>query len=186
MNSKFLKMGLVALVAFPLFAHADDEPVPPTVVNGGSIKFTGEFITAACAVENKSANQEIPLGQYSTTSLKKKGDVTANIPFSIELVDCDNSAYSNVSVAFTGLSKDSVLLDINGDGSNATVATGMAVELLDSTSTPVPLNGQDYSTPQTLYEGNTALHFNARYKAIDDTITSGLANANATFMVKYQ
>ena len=184
MNSKFLKMGLIAL-AFPLFAHAADEP-EPTIVSGGTVNFLGEFVTAACAVENSSSNQDITLGQYSTTSLKKKGDVTANIPFSIKLVDCDNSAYTNVSIAFTGLSKDKVLLDLNGAGSNAAVATGMSVELLDINSTPVSLNGTDFSTPQTIYEGNTELHFNARYKATDDVITSGLANANATFMIKYQ
>lgn len=38
-----------------------------TTVNGGTVRFAGEIVNAACAVSTDSANQLVTLGQYRST-----------------------------------------------------------------------------------------------------------------------
>ncbi len=49
----------------------------------------GELVNAACSVNTDSSEQTVNLGQYRTAKFTKVGDTTTNIPFTIELNDCD-------------------------------------------------------------------------------------------------
>ncbi|NQF19460.1 type 1 fimbrial protein subunit FimA, partial [Enterobacter hormaechei] len=87
-------IATLALVAGA--AHAED-PVAPVSVNGGTVHFKGELVNAACSVNTDSSEQTVNLGQYRTAKFTKVGDTTSNIPFTIELNDCDPAVAKNVN-----------------------------------------------------------------------------------------
>lgn len=172
---------LTTLVLSCGIAHADT-----VSVNGGTVHFKGELVNAACAVSTTSDNQIVELGQYRTAKFTKVGDTSTAIPFSIVLNDCDSDVAETASVSFSGQSAESNpgLLAINAG--NATAAGGVGIEILDRTSTPLPPNGTTFSGAQTLNNGVNVLPFSARYKATAATVTAGQANADATFIMKYE
>ncbi|MDA2008417.1 type 1 fimbrial protein subunit FimA, partial [Bacillus cereus] len=54
------------------------------------------------------------------------------------------------------------------------------------TSTALKPDGATFSTAQALVEGTNTLRFSARYKATAASATPGQANADATFIMKYE
>gem|GEM_PF-178687 len=92
-------IATLALVAGA--AHAEDTTTPVSV-NGGTVHFKGELVNAACSVNTDSSEQTVNLGQYRTAKFTKVGDTTSNIPFTIELNDCDPAVAKTAAVAFTG------------------------------------------------------------------------------------
>jgi major type 1 subunit fimbrin (pilin) len=156
-------------------------------VNGGNVHFNGELVNAACAVSTDSSNQTVELGQYRTASFTKTGDTSAKIPFNIVLNDCDPTVAATASVAFAGQvdANDATLLSV-ASGSNTDTATGVGIEIMDSASATLSPNGSTFSTAQNLIQGTNTLHFSARYKSTADTTAPGQANADATFVMKYE
>jgi major type 1 subunit fimbrin (pilin) len=156
-------------------------------VNGGNVHFKGELVNAACAVSTDSSNQTVELGQYRTASFAKTGDTSAKIPFNIVLNDCDPTVAATAAVAFTGQvdAKDNTLLAVVS-GDNADTAAGVGIEIMDNTSATLSPNGSVFSAAQNLVEGTNTLHFSARYKSTADTTEPGQANADATFVMKYE
>ncbi|WP_025901618.1 type 1 fimbrial major subunit FimA [Tatumella sp. UCD-D_suzukii] len=187
MKLKVIALSIVA--SFGLLASAAQAAdTTSTTVNGGTVHFTGQFINAACAVSTDSADQTVNLGQYRTASITASGQTTTNVPFNIKLVDCATSVATTASVAFSGTTDttDSTLLAVNSGSTNTTGATGVGIQILDSTSAPLTPNGSTFSTAQTLIDGNNTLPFVARYKSTSATVTAGQADADATFVIKYQ
>lgn len=178
MKLKLAALGLLSISS--VIANAD------VIVDGGTVNFTGEFVTAACAVSNESANQTVKLGQYRSASLKAAGDVTTKIPFSISLNDCDSTVAKTAAVSFSGPSEDGNLLAVNASGSNTDAASGVGIELLDSANKVIKVNGEEFASSQKITDGKITLDFFARYKSTADTVTPGQANATATFKVQYQ
>ncbi|MRS90022.1 type 1 fimbrial protein subunit FimA [Enterobacteriaceae bacterium RIT714] len=177
---------IASLVLVAGAAHAED-PATPVSVNGGNVHFKGELVNAACAVNTESADQIVNLGQYRTAKFTKIGDTTANIPFNIELNDCDPEVAATASVAFTGQidPTDKTLLAVTS-GSNDNAAKGVGIEILDSTSATLTPDGATFSAAKALIEGTNTLNFTARYKATAATTEPGQANADATFVMKYE
>lgn len=185
MFMKFNKMALslAAGIAFVSgAAHADT-----VTVNGGTIHFNGELVNAACAVSTQSSDQTVKLGQYRTAAFAKVGDTSAQVPFTIVLNDCDASVSTMASVSFSGQTDatDPTLLSINSGG-NSSTATGVGIEILDSASKVLTPDGSTFSTKKTLINGTNTLPFTARYKSTTTTATAGQANADATFVMKYE
>ena len=142
----------------------------PVSVSGGTVHFEGELVNAACAVSTQSADQVVTLGQYRTASFTAVGDTTAQIPFSIVLNDCDPKVAATAAVAFSG----------------QTDLTNNSLLALSNTSTALKPDGATFSTAQALVEGTNTLRFSARYKATATSATPGQANADATFIMKYE
>ncbi|WNP33636.1 type 1 fimbrial major subunit FimA [Enterobacter kobei] len=166
-------------------AHAEDPT--PVSVSGGTIHFEGDLVNAACAVSTKSAGQTVTLGQYRTASFSKVGDTSAQIPFTIVLNDCDPTVAATAAVAFSGqadTTNTSLLAVTSGD--NGTTAGGVGIEILDNKSAVLKPDGATFSTAQALVQGTNILRFSARYKATAATTTPGQANADATFVMKYE
>ncbi|EJF21011.1 type-1 fimbrial protein, A chain [Citrobacter sp. A1] len=159
----------------------------PVSVSGGTVHFEGELVNAACAVSTQSSDQVVTLGQYRTASFAAVGDTTAQIPFSIVLNDCDPKVAATAAVAFSGQADatNSALLAVSS-GNNTTTAGGVGIEILDNTSTALKPDGATFSTAQALVEGTNTLRFSARYKATATSATPGQANADATFIMKYE
>ncbi|STB58045.1 fimbrial major subunit FimA [Citrobacter freundii] len=156
-------------------------------VSGGTVHFEGELVNAACAVSTQSSDQVVTLGQYRTASFAAVGDTTAQIPFSIVLNDCDPAVAATAAVAFSGQADatNSALLAVSS-GNNTTTAGGVGIEILDNASTALKPDGATFSTAQALVEGTNTLRFSARYKATATSATPGQANADATFIMKYE
>lgn len=159
----------------------------PVSVSGGTVHFEGELVNAACAVSTQSSDQVVTLGQYRTASFAAVGDTTAQIPFSIVLNDCDPAVAATAAVAFSGQADatNSALLAVSS-GNNTTTAGGVGIEILDNASTALKPDGATFSTAQALVEGTNTLRFSARYKATATSATPGQANADATFIMKYE
>jgi major type 1 subunit fimbrin (pilin) len=177
-------MATLALVAGA--AHAENTTTPVSV-NGGTVHFKGELVNAACSVNTETSEQTVNLGQYRTAKFTKVGDTTANIPFTIELNNCDPLVARTAAVAFTGQidATDKTLLAVSS-GNNDNVARGVGIEILDSQSTTLTPDGATFSAARSLIEGTNTLNFTARYKATAATTAPGLANADATFVMKYE
>ena len=177
-------IATLALVAGA--AHAED-PATPVTVNGGTVHFKGELVNAACAVNTESADQIVNLGQYRTAKFTKVGDTTSTIPFNIELNDCDPDVAKTASVAFTGQidPTDKTLLAITS-GSNDNTAQGVGIEILDSQSSTLTPDGATFSAAKALIEGTNTKKNNILFISTAATTAPGQANADATFVMKYE
>ncbi|EBG4092951.1 type 1 fimbrial protein subunit FimA [Salmonella enterica] len=181
-----LMTSTIASLMFVAGAAVAAEPTPVSV-SGGTIHFEGKLVNAACAVSTKSADQTVTLGQYRTASFTAIGDTTAQVPFSIVLNDCDPKVAATAAVAFSGQADNTNtnLLAVSS-ADNSTTATGVGIEILDNTSSPLKPDGATFSAKQALVEGTNTLRFTARYKATAAATTPGQANADATFIMKYE
>ena len=183
-----MKLGLLSISALSALAISTSAlAADPVTVNGGTVHFTGEIVNAACAVSTESANQTVDLGQYRTARLALAGDKTTPVPFQIKLVDCDPTVQATAPVSFYGQTDptNAQLLAVSAGGTNSTAATNVGIELSDDVSKILGLGGTDFSTPKNLIEGDNVLQFSARYVATGAS-TPGQANADATFVVKYE
>jgi len=182
---KFSKIAASLVATLGLVAGAANADT--VTVNGGNVHFKGELVNAACAVSTDSSNQTVNLGQYRTASFSAVGDTSAKIPFNIVLNDCDPTVAATAAVAFSGQvdATDNTLLAV-ASGDNSDTATGVGIEILDNASATLSPNGSTFSAAQNLVQGTNTLHFTARYKATAATAEPGQANADATFVMKYE
>ncbi|MEX6315749.1 type 1 fimbrial major subunit FimA [Providencia manganoxydans] len=157
-----------------------------TIVNGGTVHFKGELVNAACAVDANSVEQTVPLGQFRTAKLAQAGDTSSPVNFSIKLNDCDTTIATSAKVAFKGVAANAANPTVLAvAGSAAGSATNVGIQILDSKSVPLGLDGATFGSAITLTDGNNVLPFQARYYALGAT-TAGIANADATFAVQYE
>ncbi|MGO2304675.1 type 1 fimbrial major subunit FimA [Providencia sp.] len=157
-----------------------------TTVNGGTVHFKGELVNAACAVDAGSVEQTVRLGQVRTAKLAKSGDTSGSVGFNIQLNDCDTTVATSAKVAFTGVSANAAnptVLSVASSVSGS--ATNVGIQILDSKSAPLGLDGSTFGSAITLNDGANVLPFQARYYALGAT-TAGIANADATFAVQYE
>jgi major type 1 subunit fimbrin (pilin) len=184
MKRKLMTSSVIASLMLVAGAAVAADPVS---VSGGTVHFEGELVNAACAVSTQSSDQVVTLGQYRTASFAAVGDTTAQIPFTIVLNDCDPKVAATAAVAFSGqtdITNNNLLAVSSSD--NSTTAGGVGIEILDNTSTALKPDGATFSTAQALVEGTNTLRFSARYKATATSATPGQANADATFIMKYE
>lgn len=149
----------------------------------GTVNVTGTIVDKTCAVSADSTTLLVHFGNVSSKTFVRTGDGSRYEPFTINLEKCGSSA-SNVTVTFKG----------NADGHNPAllaltpvdgVATGLAIALYDSEKNQIPLNQPGGSTDLIPNQASVALLFYARYLANGETVSSGSANASATFMLNY-
>ncbi|WMT16056.1 fimbrial protein [Serratia fonticola] len=158
---------------------------PAAFAADGTINFVGEITDVACTVDTNSQNLTVTLGKVASSTFSGIGSKAASTQFQLVLKDCPAAATTAV-VKFDGTSVagDNSLLALT-PGVDA--AEGVAIELSDASQQVVKLF--ESSQPYTLETGVgsvTNLDFVARYKAISDTITAGVANSSAQFTVIYQ
>ena len=139
----------------------------------GQINFTGEIIDSACQVVNGlSSPLNVALG--STSTLTK---------FDIQLKDCPETVTS-AAINFGGTpdADNNTTLALTP---GATTATGVAIQLVDSSEQPVSLYTPSKQYPLTPGTTVTNLEFGARYIQTQAAITAGQANSASTFTVIY-
>lgn len=181
MNKKatFLKLAsLAAVAALSQAASAAD----------GNIQFTGQIVDTPCSVAASSQNLTVPLGNVGRTSLDgAAGKKSTPAKFTINLLACGATA-KGATVTFTGAADTVVTDDLKlanaGTVGTTASATGVAVEIQDSTGAKIPLGSA--SASYALGLGDNSLQFQAAYVSTGNAVTSGPANANAQFTVAYK
>lgn len=149
----------------------------------GQINFKGEIIDSACTVVNSvSSPLDVTLGQIAKTAFTGAGSTAAATKFTLQLKDCP-ATVTKASVKFDGTAAagdNSVLALTQGAG----VATGVGIQLSDSSNAVLPLYTASAAYP-LVSTGTNNLDFVARYIATAATVTPGPANSVASFTVNY-
>ncbi|WP_037377504.1 fimbrial protein [Serratia sp. M24T3] len=145
-----------------------------------NVRFSANIVTWSCTISSASQNITVNLGQWNTRSYKSSGITTTPTYFSISLNNCANSS---VTTTFSGKSDPTndqyLALD-----STSTVEN-VAIELLDSDKTELPLNKESHAVVVGS-SGNATLGFYARYITTAKAVQAGTADAQATFVINYR
>ena len=150
----------------------------------GQVNFTGEIIESACQVVNGlSSPLDVSLGKVAKSAFTGTGSTAATTRFDISLKNCPETV-TGASITFGG-TPDSGNNDVLAVTSGTGTATGVGIQLLDKSETPLSLYSA--SASYALQSGTTVndLQFGARYIQTNATISAGLANAVSTFTVVY-
>ncbi|MBS81748.1 fimbrial protein [Variovorax sp. Varisp41] len=152
------------------------------MASDGTINFQGEIIDATCSVAPSSQNKTVQLGKIVSRAFTGIGTISTPVDFSIDLLDCKTDTLKNAQVTFSGTA-DGDNLAIANSGQTVAAATGVSIQLKDSTGNPIKLG-----TPSPKYilgNGTNSLQFKANYFATKDSVTVGPANGMAQFTVAY-
>ncbi len=150
----------------------------------GIITFDGEITTAPCSLSSRSQDLVVPLGSISSSQLSGAvGKRSTPTNFVIELVGCGATA-KGATVTFSGGTDANVPDDLVVGLGVVNPATGVAVELSDSSGLKIPLGVE--SARYTLVQGTNPLHFRASYVSTRDSVTAGSASAAAQFTINYK
>ncbi|MBV8044836.1 fimbrial protein [Pluralibacter sp.] len=156
--------------------------------SGYNLKLTGTIVAETCNVDASSETQTVKLGQFSTADFPSVGSTATSAPLLIMLTGCTQNI-TDGQVWFTGTadSDDPSLLALSatGMGTESQMATGVGVQILDSSQSPVSINNTA-SALYPLHAGDNTLTFNLRYKSTTSQVTAGNATAVMYFDLQYQ
>ena len=146
------------------------------------VSVTGNLIGNTCVVAAGSKEQEVPLGTIGLKQFPRAGAVSnIKTPFTIRLEAC-GPTFAGVKIRFSGTPDDDdpQLVKIADGG-----ATGVAVQILDKDSAPIPLNTQTpaWGTPG---DDSVEVTFYARLVATGAPVNPGDVSAFATWTTEYQ
>lgn len=147
-----------------------------------NIRLSGTVVALGCTVDPNDVDKPVQLGEWATKQLKKTGQTTSPVPFSIHLTGC---TASGVTTTFTG-TKDKAnpeLLALKSDDDD--YATGIAVQIMDGSGQRIPMGN---SSPRRIIDenGNVTLNFQANYMATGNTsVRPGSADADTEFTLSY-
>lgn len=149
----------------------------------GTVKFEGEVLDAACTVDIGAGNtMTVNMGRVNKSTFTGAGSKSDPTKFTIKVKDCPSNI-TTATVKFDGeaYEGDNNVLQLTQETG---VATGVGIQLADSTQKVLPLYtaSSEYPLKETV-ENN--LDFYARYIAKSDTVTAGPANSVATFTMNY-
>lgn len=169
MRRLFTQVVLIAMVGISSTALALD------------INISGAVVETPCEVINSQANPlEINMGAVYVTALSHQGQTASPTDFIIKLRNCPK-IISSVNVRFEGASYegDNTILALTEEFSSA---INVGIQLSDLNNSILALSS--FSGEYPIIAGDNDLHFAARYIATAPAV-SGIANATATFTIKY-
>lgn len=172
-NPSVLVFSLLPAVGLPVMA-ADD----------GSVHFQGQVVNTACSVIAGSQEQVVHMGQVRSSQFTAAGDWVAPTAFQITLEDCDTSVSRHAGVLFGGES-DAKDPQVFRAGYGAGAAQGIGVGIFDAAGhLLVPDTAPPWYAP--LQNGENVLSFIAKYRATEQHVQAGTADAQVWFTVVYQ
>lgn len=181
-----MKMKTLAIAAMSVLSLSSVAANAATVsVFGGNVQFRGSVTNGACAVSADTSDQIVNLGQVKAATLNAAGKTSTAVGFNIDLEDCDITVASTAAFAFTGVAHTANPNLLAVQSSAAGAATNVGVQILDSKSNVMGLNGATYGTPVALINGKNSIPFQAQYYSTG-AATAGTADADATFNIQYQ
>ncbi|CAI1691024.1 fimbrial protein [Serratia quinivorans] len=158
----------------------------------GTLNFTGDIKDTTCVVDlGGTTSLSIPMGTFNKTAFSGgSGTVSNATKFSIKLKTCP-AAYTKATIEFDGTAdsnNDQVLALTAGTVTDPT-ATGVGIQISDKSGSVLPLKTEsasyDLTAGTSTADNVNSLDFTARYIATATAVTSGKANATASFIVKY-
>ncbi|MQB15124.1 type-1 fimbrial protein subunit A [Pseudomonas lactis] len=154
-----------------------------TPVTGGTIKFTGSVVNAACAVSAASSQLTVNMGQVRLASFTGQGVEASRTPFTIELLDCDTAISQTASIKFQATASSNPQAFDAGMGSGR--AQGIGLQIRDQNGVVVTPN-TGISAQTQLIPGRNILPFQVNYISLVAAVEAGDASANIDFVVNYQ
>lgn len=151
--------------------------------HAGTVYVTGTITDNTCTVSPDSTNFTVEMGNVASKTFYNPGDGTRYEPFAINLEKCGGAA-SGVTVSFKGPS-DSLNPDLLALNGGAGYATGMGIGIYNPDKSLIPMGKESEQTKLTPNQPSAKLSFYARYIADGAKVTTGTANASATFMLTY-
>ncbi|KFK93154.1 MULTISPECIES: fimbrial protein [unclassified Serratia (in: enterobacteria)] len=149
----------------------------------GDVKFTGEITDVTCKVDTGSATPlAVTLGKVAKTSFPDAGARASATKFTLQLSACpDTITSAKVKFDGTAIPGTNGLLALTDE---AGVATGIGIELSDDSNSVLPLftASKAYTLQKDVVNN---LDFVASYISTSKTITTGPANATASFTINY-
>ncbi|MFC4525845.1 type 1 fimbrial protein [Dyella halodurans] len=165
-------------------------PQPASAVDG-TITINGKVLAQTCTVDGKGYsangtitspdNQTVTLPNVLAPVLNAAGSTAGTTGFTIVIAGCDASL-SKVTTTFSGAGIDAA----NNALTNSAGSNGVEVQLLDSTSTVIPLVNNYAMAPVTLSGGGATLQYYARYYAKNGNATAGTVTSAVSFTMAYQ
>lgn len=148
-----------------------------------NLRMYGNIIAQSCDVG--TTNADVHIGDFPQNKFETAGDTSEAKGFDIKLMNC-SSGIAGSYITFSGDSDVTypdllALKDTTGSGS---MASNVAVQILDSKGAPIALNKQ--ANLQPLIAGDNIMHFQLRYKATNVPVKPGNANSVMYFDIKYQ
>lgn len=166
MNKVALGLFIAATVGCSASAFA--------ATNGeGQINFTGEIIDSACQVVNGLSNPlDVQLGKVSKTVFTGAGSTSTLTKFDIKLTNCPETVTS-AAINFGGTpdADNNAALALTPD---TDAATGVAIQLVDTSGQPVSLYTPSKQYPLASGTAVNDLEFGARYIQTQAAVTAGL------------
>lgn len=171
MKNRSLLVGMLLLSSLPVLAH------------DGQVYVSGTIQANTCIVAPQSQAQSVPLGDIPDKQFSAKGSGSQPVAFVIDLQKCGATA-SGVDFTFTGAADraDPQLLALDG----AEAAGGIGIELQSADHSRLPLNKASATFPIDPTLADNTFIFYARYLSTAGSVTSGAANATATFTLTWQ
>lgn len=190
-----MKMGKTVLFAMVAAALTSASAFADVDGGSGKITFTGDIISAPCAIKAEDVDKQVDLGEVPASYINSQGHSDA-VDSSIHLVDCDlpnsdngqGSPITKVDVTFTSTAVttvgESLLANTMADG-----ATGVGVRLLDGDGNNIIL-GTEKELTLIQASSEQTLPFQAYMELVDSSkatpATPGAVNANATYVLSYK
>ncbi|NLU17061.1 MAG: fimbrial protein [Serratia liquefaciens] len=172
---RLIAVGVFATLTGTSLAHAD--------LGSINLSMTATLVANSCEVSPDSKDKTVDMGTWAS----KQFASTPTLPpvrFTLNLENCGAGA-SNVAVTFNGTAdtSDSTLLALNSGGG---AATKVGIAILDKDRNRIPLGQPGPLMPLTPNAANVSLVFYSQYVATGGQVTTGAANADATFTLDYQ
>lgn len=179
MKGKIAALALLTAAGISTATFAED--------GDGKINFEGNIIEAGCQTNSTLTSPiTVHLGDVAKTDFAAPGDTAADSKFTLVLTDCpDTLKGKNVVVKYEG-TPDAVendYLELTDYG-NTGVASGVAIQLLNSDNSPLAL-GADSKTTTIDATGGASMDFFARYIATSTPVGAGTANGTVNFTLSY-
>ncbi|MFL1552214.1 fimbrial protein [Pseudomonas sp. D47] len=178
-----MNKGISAFCGVVLAMSCGMVSAAPTSVPGGTIKFTGSVVNAACAVSAASSQLTVNMGQVRLASFTAEGVEASRTPFTIELLDCDTDASQYATIKFQATASANSQAFEAGIGSGR--AKHIGLQIRDQNGLVITPN-TGVSTQTQLIPGRNILPFQVSYISVGAPVEPGDASANIDFVVNYQ
>lgn len=155
----------------------------------------GQLTNGACVVSADSQDLHVDMGQYTTHTFERVGDLSApGIPFTIRLTDCGPGLEGGVSIAFSGVTSpkepDVFLVTSPSDDTRPSGVSGrdgysgLGLVISDPAGHQVtPGGGADvFFRPDG---SEISLHYLARYRATSRSTWPGELRSEVRFDIAY-
>lgn len=181
--NKYLGMRAVYRRMAQVYSFTFLIPALAVAADNVILNFTGTVSTKPCVVSSSSIN--ISMGDYFNSDFTNVGSISKDVPFSLSL-DCPANRTVSASVTATAETEGAQTGAIRlTDAGSASVASGIALQLLDADSTVIRLAGEPKMLFTTQRAGERKINLSARYVRTGP-VSTGSANATATITFSYQ